>query len=159
MTHIGLDKHLIEQSVDGQLDNSNILNDNNSKEIEEINHNNKEIRAGKEKESRSITVHPSHPSPIEERTSGSSIPSSDKDQQPSTSYSIVPPSEEVPPLQQPQRQGQEQQQHKKFNCFYYSQIYSSDMERVKHIAIEHPEKMFWPTPEDLESSIMIRYIA
>ena len=34
VTHIGLDKHLIEQSCDYQLANSNILNENNSKEID-----------------------------------------------------------------------------------------------------------------------------
>src|SRR4030095_6147800 len=104
MTHIGLDKHPIEQSSDGQLANSNTLNDNNCKEIEEINNNNKEIRTGKEEEGRRITVHPSqasHPSPIEECPSGSSLPSSDKDHRPSTSPAIVPPSEEVSPFQQP----------------------------------------------------------
>lgn len=69
VTHIGLDKHLIEQPSDGQLANSSILNDNNCKEIKEINNNNKEIITGKEEEDHPIPAHPSqasHPSPVEQ---------------------------------------------------------------------------------------------
>jgi hypothetical protein len=58
VTHIGLDKHLIEQSSDVQLANSSILNDNNSKELEENNDddiNNKEIIIRKGKENHHMT--------------------------------------------------------------------------------------------------------
>ena len=151
VTHIGLDKHLIEQSSDGQLANSSILNDNNSKEIEEINNNNKEIRAGKQEESRSITAHPSqasHPSPIEESPS-SSLPS-DKDEPPSPSSAITAAIGEMSPIPTPQPQ----EQHKKLNCFYCSQAYSSDKERAMHIDYDHPGKLHYPTPKDFENRLL-----
>jgi hypothetical protein len=47
----------------------------------------------------------------------------------------------------------QEEEHKRFNCFYCSEVYSSDMERVKHIGVEHPGKMFWPTPEDFENRL------
>ncbi len=117
----------------------------------------KEIRTGIEEEDPSIPAHPSqasHPSPIEECPSGSSLPSSDKDHRPSTSPAIVPPSEEISPFQQPQQKEQKQkQQHKKLDCFYCNQAYPDDKERIKYIGIEHPGKMFWPTPDDFENRL------
>jgi hypothetical protein len=61
-----------------------------------------------------------------------------KEYQPSISSPIVSQIEELSPLP-PQLQEQEQQ-YKRFNCFYCSQSYSSDKERVKHIDYEHPGK-------------------
>ncbi len=56
--------------------------------------------------------------------------------------SSIPPTiassiDQVSPTSSPQLQEKE---HKRFNCFYCSQVYSSDMERVKHIDSEHPGK-------------------
>ena len=59
--------------------------------------------------------------------------------------------EEVSPLP-PQLQEQEQQ-HKRFNCFYCSQTYSSDKERVKHIYFQHLGKLCYPTQEDFEKRL------
>jgi hypothetical protein len=150
VTHIGLDKHLIEQSANSQLANSDILNNNNSKEIKENNNNNKEIIIRKT-EDPSIPAHPSqasHPSPIEESPS-SSLPL-DKDKQLSLSSAMISTIGEMSSIPSPQLQEEE---HKRFNCFYCSEVYSSDMERVKHIGVEHPGKMFWPTPEDFENRL------
>ena len=55
------------------------------------------------------------------------------------------------PLPQQQEQGQP---HKKFNCFYCSQSYSSDIERIKHVDSEHPGKLYYPTPEDFEKRLL-----
>ena len=154
VTHIGLDKHLIEQSCDDQLANSNILNENNSKEIDEINNNNKEIRTRKEEEDPSIPAHPSqasHPSPVE--GSPSSSLSSDKDKQPSLSSAMTSTIGEKSSIPLPQVQEQEQL-HKQFNCFYCIQTYSNDKERVKHIDNDHPGKMYYPTQEDFENRLL-----
>lgn len=52
--------------------------------------------------------------------------------------STVSSTEETNPLPKPQLKEQEEQPHKRFNCFYCSQAYSSDKERVKHIGYQHP---------------------
>jgi hypothetical protein len=77
-----------------------------------------------------------------------------KEQRSCISSKIVPSTEEVSPLPQPQLQKQGEQQHKKFNCFYCSQAYSSDKERVKHVDYEHPGKMYYPTQEDFEKRLL-----
>ena len=108
-----------------------------------------------------MTVHPSqasHPSLIEESPSSystSSLPSSYKDQQSSISLTITPSINEVSSTSSSLMQEQEQQ-HKRFNCFYCDQAYSSDKERVKHIDYQHSGKLYYPTPEDLEASIIMR---
>ena len=53
-----------------------------------------------------------------------------------------------------QHHEQEQQQYKKFNCFYCSHSYSSDKERIKHADSEHPGKLYYPTPEDFEKRLL-----
>jgi hypothetical protein len=119
VTHIGLDKHLIEQSSDDQLANSNTLNDNNCKEIEKINNNNKEIRSKKEEEGRCISI---HPSPVEESLSSSSLPS-DKDKQPSPSSamtSAIGEKSSIPIL--PSQVQEQEQQHKRFNFIFTFRI-------------------------------------
>ena len=72
---------------------------------------------------------------------------------PSISSSIVSSTEETNPLPKPQVKEQEQQ-HKRFSCFYCSQTYSSDKERVKHIDYEHPGKLYYDTPEDFEKRLL-----
>jgi hypothetical protein len=155
VTHIGLDKHFVEQSSEGQLDDSNILNDNNPKDIEENNDNNKEIIVRKGKEDQTMNVHPSqasYPSPIEESPSSysASLPSSEKEQQSSISLTIATSIDEVSSTPSSQLQ---EQQHKRFNCFYCNQYYSSDKERIKHIDSNHPGKLYYPTPEDFEKRL------
>jgi hypothetical protein len=55
----------------------------------------------------------------------------------------------TPSASQPQKQ-----EHKRFNCFYCSQAYSSDKERIKHIDYQHPGKLYYPTPEDFEKCLL-----
>jgi hypothetical protein len=47
----------------------------------------------------------------------------------------------------------QEQEPKRFNCFYCSQYYSSDKERVRHIDSKHPGKLYYPTPEDFEKRL------
>jgi hypothetical protein len=72
---------------------------------------------------------------------------------PSISSSIVSSTEETNPLLKSQVKEQGQP-HKKFNCFYCSQAYSSDKDRVKHIDYEHPGKLYYDTPEDFEKRLL-----
>jgi hypothetical protein len=37
---------------------------------------------------------------------------------------------------------------KKFKCFYCDECFASDLERIKHIDNEHHGKLYYPTPED-----------
>jgi hypothetical protein len=73
-------------------------------------------------------------------------------QQPSIPAAITSKVDQVSPTPSPELQEQEQQT-KNLNCFYCSQSYPDDKERFKHIGIEHPGKMFWPTPEDFENRL------
>jgi len=75
-----------------------------------------------------------------------------KDYQPSISSPIVSQIEEVSPL--PSQLQEQEQQHKRFNCFYCSQSYSTDKEQVKHIDYQHPGKLYYPTPEDFEKRLL-----
>lgn len=68
---------------------------------------------------------------------------------PSTMVSSIDQISPTRPL--PQHQEQEQ---KRFNCFYCSQYYSSDKERVKHIDSKHPGKLNFRTPEDFENRLL-----
>ena len=43
--------------------------------------------------------------------------------------------------------------NKTFNCFYCSEHYSSDVERVKHIESKHQGKLYYPTPEDFRNRL------
>jgi len=54
----------------------------------------------------------------------------------------------------PTSQQLQEQEHKRFNCFYCDQAYSSDNERIKHIDYEHPRKLYYPTPEDFEKHLL-----
>jgi hypothetical protein len=47
----------------------------------------------------------------------------------------------------------QEQQHKKFNCFYCNQYYSSYKEHIEHIRYEHPAKLYYPKPEDFENRL------
>jgi hypothetical protein len=49
---------------------------------------------------------------------------------------------------------QQKQQHNKLYCFYCSQDYPDDKERVKHIDYEHPGKLYYPMPEDFEKRLL-----
>lgn len=117
VTHIGLDKHLIEQSPVRELCNSIKENNNNTKEIEEDNGINKEITTRKQEEDHAIAAHASqasHPSPIKEsHSSSSSLPSSDKDQQSSISLTITPSIDEVSSM--PSSSSLLQEQENQFN--------------------------------------------
>ena len=47
----------------------------------------------------------------------------------------------------------EQHQNKSFKCFYCTKSHSTDIERITHIACEHPGKIYYPTPEDFENRL------
>jgi hypothetical protein len=72
-------------------------------------------------------------------------------QQHSTSFPIISQIEEV--ISSPPQLQEQEQQHKRFNCFYCSQAYSSDKERVKHIDSEHRGKLYYRTKEDFENRL------
>jgi hypothetical protein len=72
-------------------------------------------------------------------------------QQPSIPTTIASSVDQISPISSPQLQ---EQQRKPFNCFYCSQAYSSDKERVKHIDYEHPGKLYYPMPEDFEKRLL-----
>jgi hypothetical protein len=76
-----------------------------------------------------------------------------EDQQPSTPSTMVLSNDQISPTTPLPQQQEQGQPHKKFNCFYCSQTYSSDKERVKHIGYEHPGKLYYPTPEDFEKRL------
>jgi hypothetical protein len=40
-----------------------------------------------------------------------------------------------------------------FKCHYCSEHYTSDDERIVHIGVEHPGRMFWPKSEDFENRL------
>jgi MCM AAA-lid domain len=42
---------------------------------------------------------------------------------------------------------------KQFKCYYCNEEFSTDLERIKHIDIEHPDKLHHPTPEDFENRL------
>jgi hypothetical protein len=73
-----------------------------------------------------------------------------EDKQPSVPSTIASSTGETP---SPSPQLQEQE-YKRFNCFYCDQAYSSDKERIKHIDYEHPGKLYYPTPEDFEKRLL-----
>ncbi len=54
----------------------------------------------------------------------------------------------------PTSQQLQKQEHKRFNCFYCDKAYSSDKERIKHIGYEHPGKLYYQTPEDLQKRLL-----
>jgi hypothetical protein len=37
---------------------------------------------------------------------------------------------------------------------YCGQAYSGDKERAKHVDYEHPDKLYYPTPEDFENRLL-----
>jgi hypothetical protein len=78
--------------------------------------------------------------------------SQDKEQQPSTPSAITPAVDWESSTPSPQLE--EQHQDKRFNCFYCSQAYSSNIERIEHIDAEHPGKMYYPKPEDFEKRLI-----
>jgi hypothetical protein len=43
--------------------------------------------------------------------------------------------------------------NKSHKCFYCSEVYSNDQERVIHIDNAHPGKLYYPTPEDFENRL------
>jgi|SRR5918999_2566533 hypothetical protein len=78
----------------------------------------------------------------------------DKDQQSSMPSTMVSSNDQISLTSLPQHQEQEaRQQYKRFSCFYCSQTYSSDKERIKHIDSEHPGKLYYPTQEDFENRL------
>jgi hypothetical protein len=77
---------------------------------------------------------------------------SNEQKQPSAPPTIASSTGGEPSKPSPSPQLQEQE-HKRFNCFYCDQAYSSDKERVKHIGYEHPGKLYYPTPEDFEKRL------
>jgi hypothetical protein len=72
-------------------------------------------------------------------------------QQPSIPAAIASSVDQISPTPSTLLQEQE---HKRFTCFYCSQTYSSDKERVKHIDFEHPDKMYYPTQKDFENRLL-----
>ena len=54
----------------------------------------------------------------------------------------------------PTSQQLQEQEHKRFNCFYCDKAYSSDKERIKQIGYEHPGKLYYQTPEDLQKRLL-----
>ena len=76
-----------------------------------------------------------------------------EDQQPSIPSTMVLSNDQISPTTPLPQQQEQVQPHKKFNCFYCSQTYSSDKERVKHIDYEHPGKLYYPTQEDFENRL------
>jgi len=78
-----------------------------------------------------------------------------ENQQTSIPSTMVSSNDQISPTTSlPQHQEQERQQYNKFSCFYCSQTYSSDKERIKHIGYEHPGKLYYPTPEDFEKRLL-----
>jgi hypothetical protein len=44
--------------------------------------------------------------------------------------------------------------NKTFKCFYCSEYYSSEVERVKHIESKHQGKLYYPTPEEFRNRLI-----
>ncbi len=79
--------------------------------------------------------------------------SQDKDdQKPPTSPAVASSIDQISPT--PSAPHLQEQEHKRFNCFYCDQAYSSDKERIKHIDYQHPGKLYYPTPEDFEKRLL-----
>jgi hypothetical protein len=48
---------------------------------------------------------------------------------------------------------QRQQQELSFKCFHCNQYFASDKHRVEHISLDHPGRMYYPTPKDFENRL------
>ncbi len=54
----------------------------------------------------------------------------------------------------PTSQQLQEQEHKRFNCFYCDQSYSCDKKRIKHIGYEYSDKLYYQTPEDFQKRLL-----
>lgn len=48
---------------------------------------------------------------------------------------------------------QRQQQRLSFKCIHCNQYFASDNNRVEHISLDHPGRMYYPVPEDFQNRL------